>query len=113
MLEAKSISRRFGPTVALDGVDFTARAVEIHALLGENGAGKTTLMNVFTGRVRPDAGSALLEGKPLPFGTPDNALRMGIAAVHQSPMLFERFTWEEPRARRLWPRRRRLRAAAD
>ncbi len=95
MLEAKSITRRYGRTVALDGVDFIARAGEIHALLGENGAGKTTLMNVFTGRVRPDAGTVLLEGKPLSLGSPDAALRMGIAAVHQSPMLFERFTWEE------------------
>ena len=55
MLEAKSITRRFGRTIALDGVNFAARAGEIHALLGENGAGKTTLMKVFTGGVRPDA----------------------------------------------------------
>jgi general nucleoside transport system ATP-binding protein len=95
LLEAKSITRRFGRTVALDNVDFIARAGEIHALLGENGAGKTTLMNVFTGRLRPDAGAVLLEGKPLPLGSPDAALRAGIAAVHQSTMLFERFTWEE------------------
>ncbi len=95
MLEAKSITRRFGRTVALDGVNFIAHAGEIHALLGENGAGKTTLMNVFTGRIRPDAGTVSLEGKLLPLGSPDAALRAGIAAVHQSPMLFERFTWEE------------------
>jgi len=95
LLEAKSITRRFGRTVALDGVKFTARTGEIHALLGENGAGKTTLMNVFTGRIRPDAGSVSLDRKPLPLGSPDAALRAGIAAVHQSPMLFERFTWEE------------------
>jgi simple sugar transport system ATP-binding protein len=95
LLEAKSISRRFGRTVALDQVNFTALAGEIHALLGENGAGKTTLMNVFTGRVRPDAGSVSLEGAPLTLGSPEAALRAKIAAVHQSPMLFERFTWEE------------------
>jgi len=95
LLEAKSITRRFGRTVALDGVNFIAHAGEIHALLGENGAGKTTLMNVFTGRIRPDAGTVSLEGKLLPLGSPDAALRAGIAAVHQSPMLFERFTWEE------------------
>jgi general nucleoside transport system ATP-binding protein len=95
LLEAKSISRRFGRTVALDGVNFVARAGEIHALLGENGAGKTTLMNVFTGRIRPDAGAVSLEGKPMVLGSPHEALRAGIAAVHQSAMLFERFTWEE------------------
>jgi len=95
LLEAKSITRRFGRTVALDDVNFSARAGEIHALLGENGAGKTTLMNVFTGRIRPDSGVVSLDGKPLPLGSSDAALRAGIAAVHQSPMLFERFTWEE------------------
>ncbi len=95
MLEAKSISKRFGRTVALDGVNFSARPGEIHALLGENGAGKTTLMNVFAGSVRPDAGVATLDGNALEPGAPENALRTGIAAVHQSPMLFERFSWEE------------------
>ncbi len=95
MLEAKSITRRFGRTVALEDVNFVARAGEIHALLGENGAGKTTLMNVFAGRIRPDAGTVVLDGKPLLLGSPEAALRAGIAAVHQSPLLFERFTWEE------------------
>jgi ABC-type uncharacterized transport system ATPase subunit len=95
LLEAKSITKRFGRTVALEGVNFNGRAGEIHALLGENGAGKTTLMNVFTGRLRPDAGTVSLDGAPLPLGSSDAALRTGIAAVHQSPMLFERFTWEE------------------
>ena len=95
MLEAKSITRRFGRTIALDGVNFVARVGEIHALLGENGAGKTTLMKVFTGGVRPDAGAVELDGTPLPLGSPEAALRAGIAAVHQSPMLFERFSWEE------------------
>ena len=95
MLEAKSITRRFGRTVALEDVNFVARAGEIHALLGENGAGKTTLMNVFAGRIRPDAGTVVLDGKPLLLGSPEAALRAGIAAVHQSPLLFERFTWRK------------------
>src|SRR5208283_6202668 len=68
---------------------------EIHALVGENGAGKTTLMNVLAGRLVPDIGEALLDGTPLRAGSPRAALAAGIAAVHQSPMLFERMTWEE------------------
>jgi simple sugar transport system ATP-binding protein len=95
VLEAKNISKRFGRTVALDGVNFIARTGEIHAILGENGAGKTTLMNVVAGALRPDSGVVTLEGKPLTPGSPEAALRTGIAAVHQSPMLFEHFTWEE------------------
>ena len=95
MLSASAITKRFGRTLALDSVDFTARPGEIHALVGENGAGKTTLMNVLAGVLRPDSGECSLDGTPLRAGSPGAALRAGIAAVHQSPMLFERFTWEE------------------
>ncbi len=95
MLAARHITRRFGPVQALDGVDFDARPGEIVALLGENGAGKTTLMNVLAGRLRPDAGSIELFGRALRPGSAAAALAAGIAAVHQSPMLFERMTWEE------------------
>jgi ABC-type uncharacterized transport system ATPase subunit len=95
MLTAKAISKRFGRNLALDGVDFCARPGEIHALVGENGAGKSTLINIFAGRLRPDGGHAALDGHTLRAGSPQAALRAGIAAVYQSPMLFERMTWEE------------------
>jgi general nucleoside transport system ATP-binding protein len=95
LLRAIAISKRFGRTLALDRVDFEARPGEIHALVGENGAGKTTLMNVLAGSLAPDGGEALLDERPLPAGSPRAALAAGIAAVHQSPMLFERMTWEE------------------
>jgi simple sugar transport system ATP-binding protein len=81
--------------MALDEVDFEARPGEIHVLLGENGAGKTTLANILAGRVRPDGGIITLDGVPLKAGSPQSALKAGIAAVHQSSMLFERLTWEE------------------
>ena len=95
MLRANAISRRFGRTLALDAVDFEALPGEIHALVGENGAGKTTLMNVMAGSLAADHGEAILDGRLLPAGSPRAALAAGIAAVHQSPMLFERMTWEE------------------
>jgi len=95
LLRANAITKRFGRTLALDGVDFEARPGEIHALVGENGAGKTTLMNVLAGSLAPDSGQALLDERPLQAGSPRAALAAGIAAVHQSPMLFERMTWEE------------------
>jgi ABC-type uncharacterized transport system ATPase subunit len=95
MLVARNITRRFGALLALDGVDFDARPGEIVALLGENGAGKTTLMNILAGRLRPGAGSIELFGSALRLGSPAAALAAGVAAVHQSPMLFERMTWEE------------------
>jgi ABC-type uncharacterized transport system ATPase subunit len=95
LLRATAITRRFGSTLALDGVDFEARPGEIHALVGENGAGKTTLMNVLAGWLVPDAGAPALDDQPLQAGSPRAALAAGIATVHQSPMLFERMTWEE------------------
>lgn len=95
MLRAIAITKRFGRTLALDGVDFEARPGEIQALVGENGAGKTTLMKVLAGSLAPDSGEAILDQRPLQAGSPRAALEAGIAAVHQSPMLFERMTWEE------------------
>jgi len=95
LLQAVAVSKRFGPVAALDGVNFTARPGEIHALLGENGAGKTTLMNVIAGHLRPDSGIVMLDGVGLKSGSPQTALRAGIATVHQSPMLFERLSIAE------------------
>ena len=73
-------------------VNFAARPGEIHALLGENGAGKTTLMNVIAGHLRPDSGAVTLDEVPLRTGSPQAALRAGVASVHQSPMLFEQLS---------------------
>ncbi len=95
MLAANALTKRFGPTLALTGVDFCAREGEIHALVGENGAGKSTLINIFAGRLRPDNGNVTLDGAALGAGSAAAALSLGIAAVYQSPMLFERMGWEE------------------
>lgn len=95
MLEATAITRRFARTLALDRVDFCARPGEIHALIGENGAGKSTLINIFAGRLKADSGTVSLDGAPLAAGSAYLALKAGIVAVYQSPMLFERLSWEE------------------
>ena len=63
LLALRGITKRFGAVTALDAVDFTLRAGEIHALLGENGAGKSTLINVLGGLVRPDSGTIELDGR--------------------------------------------------
>jgi oleandomycin transport system ATP-binding protein len=62
VVEARSVSRRFGPRVALDSVSLLVNEGEIVALLGPNGAGKTTLVRVLTGLVKPDAGEARVLG---------------------------------------------------
>ncbi|MBX6768837.1 MAG: sugar ABC transporter ATP-binding protein, partial [Actinomadura rubrobrunea] len=83
VLEADGVSKRFPGVLALDEVSFALRPGEVHALVGENGAGKSTLIKVFTGAHRPDGGRVLVEGRPVAFGSPLEARRAGISAVHQ------------------------------
>jgi simple sugar transport system ATP-binding protein len=82
-LELRGISKRFGSVQALDQVDFTLEAGEVHALLGENGAGKSTLMKVAFGLIAADAGTILIAGKPRRLRDPIDARRNGIGMVHQ------------------------------
>jgi galactofuranose transport system ATP-binding protein len=83
LLEARALTKSFAGVRALDGIDFTLRAGEIHALLGENGAGKSTLIKVVTGVVLRDAGTVRLDGAEIAPRSPDAALKAGIATVYQ------------------------------
>src|SRR5437870_750434 len=87
VLELRGITKRFPGVVANDSIDFDLRRGEVHALLGENGAGKTTLMNVLYGLYRTDEGEIVLNGKPVTFHSPRDAIRAGIGMVHQHFML--------------------------
>ncbi len=83
VLEARSVSKRFGGVTALSSVDLGVRRGTVHALVGENGAGKSTLGRIFSGAVLPDAGDVIFEGRPVRFATPRDAQRAGVAAVSQ------------------------------
>ena len=83
LLELRGISKRFGASRALSGVDFSLHAGEIHALCGENGAGKSTLMNIIDGIHQPDEGEISLEGRKVVIDGPAHAMRLGIGLVHQ------------------------------
>jgi len=83
LLDARGIVRQFPGVRALDGVDFSVAAGEVHALVGENGAGKTTLMAVLGGVEQPDAGRILLAGQEIKFPSARAAALAGIAVVHQ------------------------------
>lgn len=91
----RGISKRFGDTLALDGVDFDLAAGEIHALLGENGAGKSTLMSILSGLYTPDAGVVELGGHPTRLRSARDAARAGIGMVHQHFTLVENLTVAE------------------
>jgi len=92
---ARGITKRFGPVVANDRVDFDVRPGEVHALLGENGSGKTTLCKVLTGLYQPDAGSVEVGGDCMSFGSPADAYAAGIFMVHQHFSLVDRMTAAE------------------
>jgi monosaccharide-transporting ATPase len=79
----RGIRKAFPGVLALDGVDFTLRAGEVHALMGENGAGKSTLIKVLTGVYQPDSGSIELSGKTVTPKSPIEAQRLGISTVYQ------------------------------
>lgn len=83
VLSLSHIHKRFGPTVALNGVSLDLRKGEVHALIGENGAGKSTLMNVVAGALRPDQGAMELDGKPYVPANDHDARLHGIALIHQ------------------------------
>ncbi|HWA10672.1 MAG TPA: sugar ABC transporter ATP-binding protein [Opitutaceae bacterium] len=83
LLAMRGIGKRFPGVVALNGVDFSVRAGEIHALLGENGAGKSTLIKVLTGVYAADAGEITLGGRRIAPATPKDAERCGISTVYQ------------------------------
>ncbi|MCB0159679.1 MAG: ATP-binding cassette domain-containing protein, partial [Caldilineaceae bacterium] len=85
--EMRRITKRFPGVVANDAVDFSAARGEIHALLGENGAGKSTLMNVLCGLYRQDEGEIFINGKPVEFHSPGDAIAAGVGMVHQHFML--------------------------
>ncbi len=94
-LELRGITKRFGPLVANDGISLSVAPGQVHALLGENGAGKSTLMNVLYGLMQPDEGEILVDGTPVSFHSPKDAIAAGIGMVHQHFMLVPVFTVAE------------------
>ncbi len=83
LLELKGVTKRFGTLVALADIDLDVARGEVHCLLGENGAGKSTLCNLIFGVHRPDAGAMTFDEQPFAPTGPIDALRLGIAMVHQ------------------------------
>ena len=94
-LHLTGIEKSFPGVKALRGVSVRLERGSIHALLGENGAGKSTLIKVITGVHAPDAGRISVDGRPVRFASPTEAIAAGIGVVHQERNLIPRFSVSE------------------
>lgn len=95
LLEAKGISKSFGPVKALKQMDFNLLPGEVHVLFGENGAGKSTLINVLCGALQPSTGTILRSGAEVSFSDVQHARAHGVAAMFQEFSLAPHLTVEE------------------
>ena len=84
VLEARSLSKHFGPTIALDRFDLSIAAGEVVALMGANGAGKSTIVKILSGVYPGDSGSITLHGKAYAPASPQEAKAEGVATMHQA-----------------------------
>ena len=90
MLQADSLTKTFGPRVAVERLSFDVRAGEIFALVGPNGAGKTTTLRMLAGLIRPSSGEVRFRGRPAAGG--ESALRASIGFLTEAPGLWDRLT---------------------
>lgn len=88
VLRAEAVTKEFGSTVALNGVDFNVYRGKVNVLVGENGAGKSTLMKILAGVEQPTAGRLLLNGQEVHFAGPQDATAHGIGIIYQELNLF-------------------------
>ncbi len=89
------ITKTFGPLAALSQVDLSVERGTVRAVLGENGAGKTTLMNILYGLYRPSEGSIRIDGRPVHFRSPSDAIAHGVGMIHQHVQLADALTVAE------------------
>src|SRR5579871_3175205 len=101
LLEVTGVRKSFPGVLALDDVQFCLKRGHVHALMGENGAGKSTLMKIIAGIYTPDSGSFKLKGLEIKLASPLDALRYGIAMIHQELNLMTFMTVAE----NIWIRR--------
>lgn len=95
LLSLTNITKKFGPTIALGGVDLKLERGEIHGIIGENGAGKSTLMNILAGAIIPDRGEMQIDGRSYAPTSPHAARRSLIALIHQELSLCTHLTVAE------------------
>lgn len=105
ILEARGITKRFAGVTAVDRLDLTIAAGEVHCLVGENGAGKSTMIKMISGQYVPDEGELRLFGKPVHFRGPLDARDAGISVIHQELQLIPQMSIAENIVLGRWPKR--------
>ncbi|MBI1416493.1 MAG: ATP-binding cassette domain-containing protein [Limimaricola sp.] len=88
ILEVKGVNKRFGGLQALGDVNLSVQEETVHAIIGPNGAGKSTLLNCLVGKLIPDSGSVMFDGKSVLGRKPYEINQMGISRVFQTPEIF-------------------------
>ncbi|HEV7813790.1 MAG TPA: ATP-binding cassette domain-containing protein [Janthinobacterium sp.] len=83
ILALENVSKHFGSVLALQNITMRLRQGEVHCLLGDNGAGKSTLIKILAGVHQPNEGRYLVDGQPVLFASPRDALDLGVATVYQ------------------------------
>ncbi|WP_320782781.1 ATP-binding cassette domain-containing protein [Streptomyces sp. CRN 30] len=112
LVELRGAGKSYGTVRALHGVDLAVRPGRVSCVLGDNGAGKSTLIKIISGLHRHTEGEFLVDGEPVRFTTPREALDRGIAAVYQDlatvPLMpvWRNFFLGSERTKGPWPLRR-------
>ncbi len=88
ILEVKNVNKNFGGLKALKDVNLSVQENSVHAIIGPNGAGKSTLLNVLVGKLIPDTGSVMFNGRSVLGRKPHEINQMGISRVFQTPEIF-------------------------
>jgi simple sugar transport system ATP-binding protein len=83
LLEVRNITKYFGSVIALKDISASVNPGEVLCVLGDNGAGKSTLIKILSGVHQPSTGELLVDGEPVTFSSPRDALAHGVATVYQ------------------------------
>jgi branched-chain amino acid transport system ATP-binding protein len=95
IVEVHDVNKRFGGLEALSNVNLSIDAHTVHAIIGPNGAGKSTLLNCFVGRLTPETGTVMFDGRSLLGIAPHEINQAGVARVFQTPEIFSDLTCVE------------------
>ncbi|MEE9454345.1 MAG: ABC transporter ATP-binding protein [Paracoccaceae bacterium] len=92
ILEVQNVNKHFGGLHALNNVNLDVEEGSMHAIIGPNGAGKSTFLNCLIGKLEPDTGSVMFQGKPVLGKKPHEINQLGISRVFQTPEIFTDLT---------------------